>query len=122
LEFLRLLSPRSVIITPLIAQSRLLGIMVCAYADSGRQYEPSDLDLFKDLAGRAAVTLDNARLYQQLAERERRLQDLVERLLAAQEEERRRVAYEVHDGLAQVAASAHQHLQAFAGYHRPRSL
>ncbi len=121
LEFLRLLSPRSVIITPLIAQSRLLGIMVCAYADSGRQYEPSDLDLFKDLAGRAAVTLDNARLYQQLAERERRLQDLVERLLAAQEEERRRVAYEVHDGLAQVAASAHQHLQAFAGYHRPRS-
>ncbi len=121
LEFLRLLSPRSVIITPLVAQSRLLGIMVCAYADSGRQYEPSDLDLFKDLAGRAAVTLDNARLYQQLAERERRLQDLVERLLAAQEEERRRVAYEVHDGLAQMAASAHQHLQAFAGYHRPRS-
>ncbi len=121
LEFLRLLSPRSVIITPLIAQSRLLGIMVCAYADSGRQYEPSDLDLFKDLAARAAVTLDNARLYCQLAERERRLQDLVERLLAAQEEERRRVAYEVHDGLAQVAASAHQHLQAFAGYHRPRS-
>jgi signal transduction histidine kinase len=42
--------------------------------------------------------------------------------LAAQEEERRRVAYEVHDGLAQVAASAHQHLQAFAGYYRPRSL
>jgi PAS domain S-box-containing protein len=122
LEFLRLLSPRSVIITPLIAQSRLLGIMVCAYADSGRQYETSDLDLFKDLASRAAVTLDNARLYRQLAEREQRLQDLVERLLAAQEEERRRVAYEVHDGLAQVAASAHQHLQAFAGYYRPRSL
>ncbi|HEU4793081.1 MAG TPA: GAF domain-containing protein, partial [Nitrolancea sp.] len=122
LEFLRLLNPRSVIIAPLVTQSRLLGIMVCAYADSGRQYQSSDLDLFMDLASRAAVALDNARLYQQLAEREQRLQDLVERLLAAQEEERRRVAYEVHDGLAQVAASAHQHLQAFAGYHRPRSL
>lgn len=121
LEFLRFLNPRSVIIAPLVARSRLLGIMVCAYADSGRQYQLSDLDLVKDLASRAAVALDNARLYQQVAERERRLQDLVERLLAAQEEERRRVAYEVHDGLAQVAASAHQHLQAFAGYHRPRS-
>src|SRR5919199_1532765 len=52
---------------------------------------------------------------------ERHLQDLVGRLLVAQEEERHRVAYEVHDGLAQVAASAHQHLQAYARYHRPRS-
>ena len=39
----------------------------------------------------------------------------------AQEEERRRVAYDVHDGVAQVAASAHQHLQAYARFHRPRS-
>lgn len=122
LEFLRLLSPRSVIVAPLVVQSRLLGIMVCSYAESGRQYQSSDLDLFKDLASRAAVALENAHLYQQLAEREQRLQDLVERLLTSQEEERRRVAYDVHDGLAQVAASTHQHLQAFASYHRPQSL
>ncbi len=37
------------------------------------------------------------------------------------EEERHHVAYELHDGLAQVAASAHQHLQAFANHYRPRS-
>jgi signal transduction histidine kinase len=47
--------------------------------------------------------------------------ELVGRLLAAQEEERHRIAYDVHDGLAQVAASAHQHLQAFARHHRPRT-
>jgi signal transduction histidine kinase len=45
----------------------------------------------------------------------------VRRLQVAQEEERRRVAYEIHDGLAQVAASAHQHLQTFADYHTPSS-
>jgi signal transduction histidine kinase len=57
----------------------------------------------------------------QIAEREQRLQDLVRRLQVAQEDERRRVAYEIHDGLAQVAASAHQHLQTFADYHAPDS-
>ncbi|HEY6540815.1 MAG TPA: PAS domain S-box protein [Ktedonobacteraceae bacterium] len=37
------------------------------------------------------------------------------------EEERHHVAYELHDGLAQVAVSAHQHLQAFASHYHPRS-
>ncbi len=57
-----------------------------------------------------------------LAESRRRLKDLVGRLIKAQEEERRRVAYEIHDGLTQVAIAAHQHLQAFADDHPPGSL
>jgi signal transduction histidine kinase len=56
-------------------------------------------------------------LAEQLAERERQLQDLVGRLIQAQEEERRRVAYEIHDGVAQVAAATHQRLAAFAAAH-----
>lgn len=57
----------------------------------------------------------------QLVDRERRLKDLVGKLVAAQEEERRRVAYEVHDGPTQVAIAAHHHLQAFADDHPPGS-
>ncbi len=55
----------------------------------------------------------------QLAESERQLRELVGRLMAAQEEERRRVAYEVHDGLTQTAAAAHLYLQAFSEDHPP---
>ncbi len=57
----------------------------------------------------------------QLVDRERQLKDLIGKLVAAQEEERRRVAYEVHDGLTQTAIAAHQHLQAFADDHPPGS-
>src|SRR5215210_288397 len=53
----------------------------------------------------------------QLAERESRLRYLVGKLVVAQEEERHRVAYEVHDGLAQMAIAAHHHLQAFVDAH-----
>jgi len=69
-------------------------------------------------------------LYQEVAERRRaeaalakqgrRLEDLVRRLLLAQEEERRRVAYEIHDDLAQLAVGVQQHLETFARYYRPR--
>jgi PAS domain S-box-containing protein len=37
------------------------------------------------------------------------------------EVERNHVAYELHDGLAQVTVSAYQHLQAFANHYHPRS-
>ena len=50
------------------------------------------------------------------------IENIIERKRAKLlEEERRHVAYELHDGLAQVAASVHQHLQAFAGLYHPRS-
>jgi PAS domain S-box-containing protein len=73
------------------------------------------------LANQAASALENARLYEELTQRERQLQDLVGKLLTAQEEERRRVAYDVHDGLAQTAAAAYQYLQGFARHHIPAS-
>lgn len=83
--------------------------------------ENNTVSILESLTSQAASAFENARLYGELAERERRLQDLVGKILVAQEEERRRVAYEVHDSLAQVAAAAHQHLQAFAQYHPPHT-
>jgi signal transduction histidine kinase len=75
----------------------------------------------RGLPGQATSTLENARLYEELCDRERALRNLAKRLLGVREEERRRVAYEVHDGLAQVAVAAYQNLQAFARRYAPET-
>jgi CheY-like chemotaxis protein len=79
------------------------------------------IEIVSSLTSQAASAPENACLYKELGDRERALQNLVKRLLGPQEEERRRVAYEVHDGLAQVAVAAHQNLQAFARRYAPET-
>ena len=104
---------------PLLVRGRLIGVLE-AYGPEAlmeRQYEETLISL----ANQGASALENARLYAELTERENRLQDLLRKLITAQEEERRKVSYEVHDGLAQTAAGAHQLLQAFARQHPPDS-
>jgi PAS domain S-box-containing protein len=102
---------------PLKSKERVLGVLE-AYGQESL-VESDTVDVLGSLASQAASALENAQLYEELEEREQRLQDLVGKLLRAQEEEHRRVAYELHDGLAQVAAAAHQHLQAFAERYTP---
>jgi signal transduction histidine kinase len=60
----------SAMIVPLVARGRMLGALTCVWADSGRQYGPADLALAEELARRAALAVDNARLYE--AERQAR--------------------------------------------------
>ena len=105
---------------PLRGREGVVGVLFVA--DRGeRSFDQVDIRMLEAFADQAAIAIDNARLYRELGEREGRLRELVGRLLLAQEEERRRVAYEVHDGLAQLAAAAQQHLEAFASHYRPRS-
>ncbi|ROO42814.1 two-component sensor histidine kinase [Pseudomonas sp. AF76] len=74
-----------------------------------------DIDSLQLLATLLAAHLENHRLLEALQARERTMSELVHRLFSAQEDERKRVAYDLHDGLAQNLAGLHQRLQGFAG-------
>ena len=60
---------RSALIVPLEARGRTLGALTFITAESGRSYEQDDLTFALDLARRAAVALDNARLFSAAADR-----------------------------------------------------
>jgi signal transduction histidine kinase/DNA-binding response OmpR family regulator len=62
----------SALMLPLLARGRLLGVLVLGHRGGGRHYGPDDLVLADDLAGRAAIALDNARLHQSIQEADRR--------------------------------------------------
>jgi signal transduction histidine kinase len=55
----------SFMIVPLVARGRVLGLITLAFSDSGRRYGPAELSLAEEMARRAALAIDNARLYGQ---------------------------------------------------------
>lgn len=63
LKILRAIGLRSTICVPLTARGRVLGALTLASSESSHLYRLTDLALAEDLGYRAAVTIDNARLY-----------------------------------------------------------
>lgn len=70
LELLMRLGLRSGILIPLRARGRTLGAVLFATSESGRSYRPADLEFATEFALRAALAVDNARLFRE-AERAR---------------------------------------------------
>ncbi|MHC5727212.1 MAG: DUF4118 domain-containing protein, partial [Nostoc sp.] len=66
LELIRELGIKSLMIVPLIAHQRLLGCISFATAESDHRYDRSDLTLATDISHRAALAVENARLYQDM--------------------------------------------------------
>lgn len=64
LQLLRELGLRSVMVVPLMARGQSFGAITFVSTESGRQYGPPDLALAEELARRASLAVDNARLYQ----------------------------------------------------------
>jgi len=78
LELMRRLGLASEMVVPLTARGRALGTITLAFSTSGRRHTREDLALAQDLAGRAALALDNARLHEATQANEVRFRALFE--------------------------------------------
>jgi len=67
-RLIRELGIRSALAVPLVARGQTVGVISLASASPGRRYGHADLELAQELAHRAAMAVDNARLYREAKE------------------------------------------------------
>jgi diguanylate cyclase (GGDEF)-like protein/PAS domain S-box-containing protein len=76
------LGMRSIISVPLMAGNRVLGAIGGVYGDSGRRYCERDLEVFVEIARRAAPAIENAQLHQSVRNSATQYRSIVEQLPA----------------------------------------
>jgi PAS domain S-box-containing protein len=69
---------RSVLCLPILKQTRLLGMLYLENNLTPHAFTPARMAILKLLASEAAISMENARLYRDLAEREARIRRLVD--------------------------------------------
>jgi PAS domain S-box-containing protein len=77
-EYIGQKHPRSVLCLPLVKQSKLIGVLYLENKLASHVFTPARISVLELLASQAAISLENARLYSDLAEREARIRRLVD--------------------------------------------
>jgi PAS domain S-box-containing protein len=71
--YIRQRQPRSILCLPLLNQAKLIGVLYLENNLTPRAFALARIPLLKLLASQAAIALENARLYREVAEREKQL-------------------------------------------------
>jgi PAS domain S-box-containing protein len=100
----------SVMGVPLRIGDRVVGVVVVS-SERPRRFTDEQLKLLLLVADRAAPAVERARLLEKVREGRERQKALSRRLLGAHEEERRRLAVELHDELGQVLTAVKINLE-----------
>ncbi|HFD40669.1 MAG TPA: GAF domain-containing protein [Anaerolineae bacterium] len=85
---------RSVICAPIQVRGKTIGVLEALNKRNNQGFDEEDLRLIVTTANQAALAIENARLYQSLREER-------DRIIQAQENVRRQVARNLHDGTVQ---------------------
>jgi signal transduction histidine kinase len=99
-------SMRSFLGVPIRRGDSVLGSLYLADKLNGESFTEEDEIAVEALGAHAAIAIYNL----QMLSRQRAL---IRGLIAAQEDERRAIAYDLHDGLTQYVMASHAHLESF---------
>ena len=77
-DYIREHNARSVLCLPILQQTRLLGMLYLENNLTQSAFTPARMAVLKLLASEAAISIENARLYRDLAEREAKIRRLVD--------------------------------------------
>lgn len=103
---------RALISVPLVSPTERLTGAVNVHMEEPRKFTSEDVAFLKHVVSLVAAAIEHARLIQELGSKELALQGIIQRTIHAQEEERRRVATEIHDGVTQQLISIWYRLNA----------
>ena len=103
---------------PLRARNRVIGT-IRLFSREAVGLGEQNLDLLNSIGQQIGLAVENARLYEQLQEKEELRTQLLESVIAAQEEERKRIARELHDETGQSLTALIMNLEALERFLPP---
>lgn len=102
---------------PLIHGGKVVGVVNFLTHTRGNA-QADELGFYEAVADLSAVAIANSHLLTELSRRERQINQLLNRVIEAQEAERERIVLDVHDGIAQTLSATLGIIESFASHPR----